>query len=206
MATLTTRKRKRIPNSDFAYPERRKLPISDAGHVRAAVGRFSRTQFDSAAAMKRAAVAILRAAKKHGVEIGESTYVARAARGEVSGQRRNPSGRTGKRAGDPELAAARRISERFHGNAGEVIELSERERRLPRYVVALGKMPALEYEPDARSKRGGANWRHESGDRGPLATRSRKKPTLAVDPATGRPVIVPMGSPMKLDPRRGLVG
>ena len=67
-------------------------------------------------------------------------------------------------------------------------------------------MSELDYEPDRGSKRAGYRWEHQAGDRGPLAPKSKKKPVLAVDPRTRRPVIVPMGSPMKLDPRRGLVG
>ncbi len=206
MAALTTAKRKKLRDSSFAYPERRKLPLNDAVHVRDALGaRFKETAFESVAAMKRAARRILKAAKKHGIQVDPTGYVARIAGEGLSGQRRVKR-RTNPSRANPELEAARRVSEEFHGTPSEVIQLSEKERRLPRYLVALGSMPTLEYEPDKRSKKGRYRYVHESGDRGPLAPKSKKKPVLAVDPRSGRPVIVPMGSSMRLDPNRGLVG
>ncbi len=205
MAVLTKAKRKKLGDSSFAYPEQRKLPIGDAAHVRAAIGRFSQTTFSTIADMRRAARQIVKAAKRHKVELSPSSHVARAAGEGLSGQRKVKR-RTNPTKANPELQAARRMSEEFHGTSSEVIALSDKERLLPKYVVALGKMPALEYEPDRKSKQGNYRFVHESGDRGPLAPKSQKKPVLAVDPRTGRPVIVPMGSPMKLDPNRGLVG
>lgn len=120
-------------------------------------------------------------------------------------RRRNPNGlnATDKRA----LAEAERIAGEFHGEKGyrQVIELSERERQLPRFLVGLGTMPAIEYEPDRGSSRKDYVWRHESGDLG-LGRETPGKPVLAVDPTTLRPVIVPMRSSMKLNSQRGLVG
>ena len=77
---------------------------------------------------------------------------------------------------------------------------------MPRFVVALGEIPQLSYEPRAHSKRGNTQFIHESGDRGFGKAKSNNRPGLAADPKTGRPLIVPMKSPVKLSGKRGLVG
>lgn len=41
MAVLTTRKRKRLPNSAFALPKTRKYPIHDKIHARNALARVA---------------------------------------------------------------------------------------------------------------------------------------------------------------------
>lgn len=86
-----------------------------------------------------------------------------------------------------------------------MIALSERERRLPKYVVPVGRMPDLEYRPE-RGQRAAWRWRHESGDRGRGQPKAGAQPMLAADPTTGRPIIVNQGSPMKWNRRKGLVG
>ncbi|TAK33508.1 MAG: hypothetical protein EPO21_13105 [Chloroflexota bacterium] len=131
----------------------------------------------------------------------------RKRRAEALPPRRNPARRRTALTEEErdQLEQARALSREFHG-IEDVIELDPRERQLPRFLVAMGAMPELEYEPLASSKRGHVRWVHESGDRGPLSKRSRAKPLLTVDPRTRRPVIVPMRSSMVLDPERGLVG
>ena len=122
--------------------------------------------------------------------------------------KRNPAPIDERKLGPAErrdLDAARRMSTQFHGEE-LILDLAPSERQASRFAVALGTMPALEYEPRPGSARSGSIWRHESGDRGDGAKKSRAKPLLAVDARTGRPMIVPMDSPMKLDSRRGLVG
>jgi flagellar biosynthesis GTPase FlhF len=104
------------------------------------------------------------------------------------------------------LQRAMRLSEEFHGTPHEVIELAPAEQQVSRYLVALGRLPELRYVPDGHSERGGVEWVHESGDRGFARPRSDRQPWLAVDPATLRPVIVPMRSPMRLNAARGLEG
>lgn len=122
----------------------------------------------------------------------------------VRGRRRNPA------KGEPKsLKAARREARNFHGpqGAGEVVELAERERTLPKHLVVLGELPEISYEPDARrSKRGGYRYVHQAGDRGFGRRPSKRRPLLAADPKTGRPVIVPAGSPVRFSSKRGLVG
>jgi len=104
------------------------------------------------------------------------------------------------------LETAKRLSQQFHGTPSEVYELSARERRpLPRFVAAMGRLAEVVYEPE-QGTRSQFRYRHRSGDRGPLAPSSQKKPILAIDPRTKRPAIVLDRSPIKLDPRRGLEG
>ena len=38
--TLSTEDRKEMPGSEYAFPEQRKEPLSDASHVRNAIARF----------------------------------------------------------------------------------------------------------------------------------------------------------------------
>lgn len=120
-----------------------------------------------------------------------------------------PKRKPAKRAPNTELARAKRLARQFHGPKGDglVIELSAKERKLPRYVVEMGRMPELVYEPDARrSNRAGYQYEHESGDRGLLRRKAKGKPVLCIDPKTKRPVFVAMGSPMKANSRKGLIG
>jgi len=83
MAELTTAERNRLEDDQFAYIDKdgeRHLPIHDEEHVRNAIQRFGRTHFESGAAKQRAAQAIMKAARKHDVEIDEGDDVSRATR------------------------------------------------------------------------------------------------------------------------------
>lgn len=213
MAPLTTKQRDRLPNSAFAYPERRTLPIVDAAHVRVAIARVSQTQFPDMTTMKRAASRILRAAKRFKVKVDPNSSVAKlagigkggvarrqgdGAKGSTKRPKRNPKQVVG--SDRKLLEAARRLSERFHGTRAEVVELSPEERKaLPRYVTVAGTLEDFTYRPDpSTSKRGKDAWRHQSGDRGPLKARSKNKPVVVVDPRTGKPALVANRSPMRL--------
>jgi hypothetical protein len=44
MATLTTKKKKAEPKSDFGLPEERKFPMPDASHARSAKARASQAE------------------------------------------------------------------------------------------------------------------------------------------------------------------
>ena len=84
MSTLDTQDRNELRDSQFAYIDRdggRHLPIHDESHARNAVSRFGQTEFESKAARKRAAEKVLRAAKRHGVDVDEDSDVAKAAKG-----------------------------------------------------------------------------------------------------------------------------
>jgi class 3 adenylate cyclase len=84
MPRLKTSERNRLPDSAFAYIDgrgRRRLPIHDESHVRAALARFGRVEFESDAARERARTRLLNAAKKFGiVPVGFITGQLRLAR------------------------------------------------------------------------------------------------------------------------------
>lgn len=70
MARLRPTERAELPDRAFAYIDshgRRRLPIVDAAHVRAALARFNQVAFEDDAARDRARTRLLNAAKKHGI-------------------------------------------------------------------------------------------------------------------------------------------
>ena len=82
MAELDTKDRERLPDSDFAYIDRsgeRHLPINDESHVRNAIARWNRTDFESKTAKEEARRKIVAAAKKHDIEIDRDDKIARSA-------------------------------------------------------------------------------------------------------------------------------
>ena len=67
MAKLDAAERAKLPNSAFAYVDsrgRRRLPIHDEAHVRNALARFGRVDFEDERARERARERLLKAAKK----------------------------------------------------------------------------------------------------------------------------------------------
>ena len=83
MAELTTAKRDRLREGSFAYIDKdgeRHLPINDESHVRNAISRFNQTDFEDASAKRAAARKIMSAAKRHDIEVDDSSDVAKAAR------------------------------------------------------------------------------------------------------------------------------
>lgn len=89
MPNLRPRDRARLPDRAFAYIDstgQRRLPIHDAAHVRNALARFARVDFEDDAARDHARLRLLRAASRLGVApIG---FVA----GQLDPQRTLPSG------------------------------------------------------------------------------------------------------------------
>ena len=70
MSQLSSRDRKKLPKSAFAYVDsrgRRRLPIHDESHVRNALARFTKVAFEDEAARERARTKLLSAAKKYGI-------------------------------------------------------------------------------------------------------------------------------------------
>ncbi|HUG47084.1 MAG TPA: adenylate/guanylate cyclase domain-containing protein [Candidatus Limnocylindria bacterium] len=70
MPDLKAAERARLPDSAFAYVDargRRLLPIHDEAHVRNALARFARTNFEDDAARDRARRRLLRAARRYGI-------------------------------------------------------------------------------------------------------------------------------------------
>ena len=83
MAELTEKQRDRIRKSDFAYVDKDgegHLPIHDESHVRNAISRWNQTKFESAEHKEKARRKILRAAKKHGIEIADDDKIAKKGR------------------------------------------------------------------------------------------------------------------------------
>jgi class 3 adenylate cyclase len=70
MAQLGAKARAGLPDSAFAYIDskgRRRLPINDEAHVRNALARFDRVDFDDEEARSRARSRLLKAAKRYGI-------------------------------------------------------------------------------------------------------------------------------------------
>ena len=83
MPELSTRQRDKLDKDQFAYVDRdggEHLPINDESHVRNAISRFGQTDFQSDNAKQEAARKILRAAKRHDIDVDEDSDVAKAAR------------------------------------------------------------------------------------------------------------------------------
>jgi len=81
---LSTEQRDRLKDDDFAYVDKdgeRHLPIHDEEHARNAIQRFGRTHFESKHAKQKAAEAVLKAARKYGLEVSAEDDVIKAAHG-----------------------------------------------------------------------------------------------------------------------------
>lgn len=73
MSKLATEDRKEIPTKEYAFPKERKEPLENAAHVRNAIARFNQVEGVSEAEKDAAWKRIQAAAKKFGVEMGESS-------------------------------------------------------------------------------------------------------------------------------------
>jgi CYTH domain-containing protein len=71
LEALTAEERNALPDSSFAFPSQRKMPLENASHVRNALARFNQVEDVSEADRKEAMSRIHAAAKKFGVEIKE---------------------------------------------------------------------------------------------------------------------------------------
>ncbi|TMF87822.1 MAG: hypothetical protein E6I08_08980 [Chloroflexi bacterium] len=71
MPELDAKKREKLPDSAFAFPKERKMPLNDASHVRNAAARFNQVEDVSASEKKTAKWRIERAAKKKGVKLSK---------------------------------------------------------------------------------------------------------------------------------------
>ena len=81
MAELTRPRARTLRSTQFAYVDREggeHLPIHDESHVRNAIARFNQTDFESKTARDRARRAILRAAKRFGIEVDDDSNVRQA--------------------------------------------------------------------------------------------------------------------------------
>ena len=71
---MSTAKKDQLPDKEFAFPKERKEPLTDARHVRNAIGRFDQVEGVSDAERDRAWKRIRSAAKRHGVEVSEASW------------------------------------------------------------------------------------------------------------------------------------
>jgi hypothetical protein len=71
---LSTAEKDKLPDQEFAFPEQRKEPLTDARHVRNAIARFDQVEGVSDAERDRAWQRILAAAKRYDVDVSESDW------------------------------------------------------------------------------------------------------------------------------------
>src|SRR5215813_8988595 len=63
-----------LPDSVFAFPDKRKEPLTDAAHVRNAIARFDQVEGVTDAEREQAFANIRKAAKHYDVEMTESDW------------------------------------------------------------------------------------------------------------------------------------
>lgn len=71
---LSTAEKDRLDVQEFAFPDERKEPLTDARHVRNAIARFDQVEGVSDAERDKAWKRILAAAKRFDVEVSESDW------------------------------------------------------------------------------------------------------------------------------------
>jgi hypothetical protein len=71
---LSAAEQSRLGEGEFAFPEQRKEPLVDAGHVRNAIARFDQVEGVSDAQRDTAWERITKAARKFGVEVSEESW------------------------------------------------------------------------------------------------------------------------------------
>ena len=74
MSKLDAKDRHQISDEKFAFPKKRKEPLEDADHVRAALARFDQVEGVSDEERGKAFRRIKEAAKKFGVEVHEKSW------------------------------------------------------------------------------------------------------------------------------------
>jgi len=71
---MSTADKDRLADKEFAFPEERKEPLTDARHVRNAIARFDQVEGVSDAERDRAWKRILSAAERYGIEVSASNW------------------------------------------------------------------------------------------------------------------------------------
>jgi hypothetical protein len=66
--------KKKLPESSYAFPEKRKEPLNSATHVRNAMARFDQVKGVTDEERKAAFENIKKAAKRFGVEVNEKDW------------------------------------------------------------------------------------------------------------------------------------
>jgi hypothetical protein len=67
-------KRSDLPDSVYAFPDKRKEPLTDADHVRNALARFDQVEDVTDSERDQAFANILKAAKHYDVEVDETDW------------------------------------------------------------------------------------------------------------------------------------
>ena len=71
---MSTAEKDKLEDREFAFPEERKEPLTDARHVRNAIARFNQVEDVSDAERDQAWKRIVAAAKRYDVEVSESDW------------------------------------------------------------------------------------------------------------------------------------
>jgi uncharacterized protein DUF6582 len=71
---LSTEDRKELPDSAYAFPGKRKEPLTDADHVRNAMARFDQVKDVTDAERDQAFANIAKAAKHYDIEMTEKSW------------------------------------------------------------------------------------------------------------------------------------
>jgi hypothetical protein len=71
---LSSKDRKELPESVYAFPKQRKEPLTDASHVKNALARFDQVEGVSDADREQAFANIKKAAEHYGVEVEENSW------------------------------------------------------------------------------------------------------------------------------------
>ena len=71
---MSTADKDKLADQEFAFPDERKEPLTDARHVRNAIARFNQVEGVSDAERDKAWQRILAAAKRYDVEVSESGW------------------------------------------------------------------------------------------------------------------------------------
>lgn len=71
---LSSKDKKELPESVYAFPKQRKEPLTDAAHVRNALARFDQVNDVSDSDRNQAFANIKKAAEHYGIEIEEKSW------------------------------------------------------------------------------------------------------------------------------------
>lgn len=74
MSKLTSKDRNALPAIEFAFPAQRKEPLENASHIRSAIARFTQVTGVNDAQRNVAWERIQRSAKKHGVDVHDTSW------------------------------------------------------------------------------------------------------------------------------------
>jgi hypothetical protein len=72
--TLSSKERRELPDTAYAFPDKRKEPLTDARHVQNALARFDQVQGVSDQERDQAWANILAAAKHFGIDVEETDW------------------------------------------------------------------------------------------------------------------------------------